>query len=189
MAQTEQEITRLLHSLKNDEESVKKVYPIVYNELYEMAHRQMRKERDGHTLNTSALVHEAYLKLVNYPPDNDWDGRHHFFGVAARAMRQILINYAKARNAQKRGGKMEVQPFQEEIYLTEEKAEELIHLEDALNQLEAMDERLARVVECRYFAGYTIEETADILNVSPATVKRNWTSARAWLFSRLNSEE
>ena len=188
MADTDQELTRLLHSLKDDEESVRKVYPLVYNELYEMAHRQMRRERNGHTLNTTALVHEAYIKLVDYPPDNNWDGRHHFFGIAARAMRQILINYAKARNAQKRGGTYEIQSFEEEIYLTDEKAVELIHLEEALNQLEEMDERLARVVECRYFAGYNIGETAEILGVSPATVKRDWTSARAWLYNRINSE-
>lgn len=175
--------------MNGDDDSVKELYPIVYNELHEMAHRQMKKERRGHTLNTTALVHEAYIKLFDYPPDGNFDGRHHFFGIAARAMRQVLVNYAKSRNAQKRSGRKDIQPFEEQIYLTEQKADELVKLEEALSILEKMEPRLGKVVECRYFAGYNIEETAEILDISPATVKRDWASARAWLFSFLNPEK
>lgn len=188
MADENENLTRLLKSMKGDNESVKKIYPIVYNELHAMAHQQMRKERNGHTLNTTALVHEAYIKLFDYPPDGNFDGRNHFFGMAARAMRQVLVNYAKSRNAQKRSGKKDLQPFEDEIYLTDEKADELVNLEEALKILEKMEPRLGKVVECRYFAGYNIDETAAILNVSPATVKRDWTSARAWLFKFLNAD-
>ncbi|NBC25445.1 MAG: sigma-70 family RNA polymerase sigma factor [Bacteroidetes bacterium] len=183
------ELTRLLNSLQEDDEAAKKIFPLVYNELHALAHRKMRKERNGHTLNTTALVHEAYLKLVDYPPENNWDGRNHFFGIAARAMRQILVNYARSRNAQKRSGNKNIQPFQEEIYLTEEKAGELVHLEEALTELEKLNERLGKVVECRYFAGYNIEETAEILGISSATVKRDWTSARAWLYNYMHPGE
>jgi len=183
------DLTRLLNSLQEDDEAAKKIFPLVYNELHALAHRKMRKERNGHTLNTTALVHEAYLKLVDYPPENNWDGRNHFFGIAARAMRQILVNYARSRNAQKRSGNKNIQPFQEEIYLTEEKAGELVHLEEALTELEKLNERLGKVVECRYFAGYNIEETAEILGISSATVKRDWTSARAWLYNFMHPGE
>lgn len=189
MADSKEDLTQLLHSLKGDRESVNKLYPLVYNELHLMAHKQMRRERNGHTLNTTALVHEAYIKLVDYPPDGEWDGRNHFFGIAARAMRQILVNYAKSRNAQKRSGNKDIQPFEDEIYLTDEKADELVKLEEALTILEKMDPRLGKVVECRYFAGYNIDETASILNISTATVKRDWISARAWLFSYLNQDD
>lgn len=185
----DKDLTRLLNSLQGDEEAVKKIFPLVYSELHALAHNKMRKERDGHTLNTTALVHEAYLKLVDYPPGDNWDGRNHFFGIAARAMRQILVNYARSRNAQKRSGKKNIQPFEEEIYLTKEKASELVHLEEALTELEKLNERLGKVVECRYFAGYNIEETAEILGVSPATVKRDWTSARAWLYDYMHQQK
>lgn len=175
--------------MNGDDDSVKKLYPVVYNELHEMAHRQMKRERRGHTLNTTALVHEAYIKLFDYPPDGNFDGRNHFFGIAARAMRQVLVTYAKSRNAQKRSGRKKIQPFEEQIYLTEQKADELVRLEEALSVLEKMEPRLGKVVECRYFAGYNIEETAEILDISPATVKRDWASARAWLYSFLNPEQ
>lgn len=187
MSESVNELTRLLNSLKGDSESVKKVYPIIYNELHMMAHRQLRNERDGHTINTTALVHEAYLKLIDYPPDNEWDGRNHFFGIAARAMRQILVNYAKNRNRQKRSGQKKVEPFEDGVYLTDQKADELIDLDEALTQLEKLNERQGKVVECRYFAGYNIEETAEILEISPATVKRDWTSARAYLYTQMKS--
>lgn len=189
MAQENENLTRLLQSIDGDDESVKKLYPIVYNELHAMAHQQMRKERHGHTLNTTALVHEAYIKLFDYPPDGNFDGRNHFFGIAARAMRQVLVNYARNRNAQKRSGTKDLRPYEDEIYLTDEKADELVNLEEALTVLEKMEPRLGKVVECRYFAGYSIEETATILDVSQATVKRDWTSARAWLYRFLNMDD
>ncbi len=186
MSQQKGDLTALLNSLSEDSSSVNRALPLVYDELRNLAHRQLRNERSDHTLNTTALVHEAYLKLVNHPPKGDWDGRRHFFGIAARAMRQILVNYALMRNRKKRGGSMNLQPFEDEIYLSEEKAEELIALDEALKELEKLNERQGRVVECRYFAGYNVEETADILNISPATVKRDWTSARAWLYSQIH---
>ncbi len=186
MSQQKSDLTALLNSLDGDSTSINKALPLVYDELRNLAHRQLRSERANHTLNTTALVHEAYMKLINHPPDGDWDGRRHFFGIAARAMRQILVNYALMRNRKKRSGNMNLQPFEDEIYLTQAKAEELIALDEALSELEKLNERQGRVVECRYFAGYNVEETAEILGISPATVKRDWTSARAWLHSQIH---
>ncbi len=186
MSDEQGELTALLNSLSGDSGAINKALPIVYDELRNLAHRQLRGERKDHTLNTTALVHEAYIKLINHPPDGDWDGRRHFFGIAARAMRQILVNYAMMRNRKKRSGNLGIQPFEDEIYLSEEKAEELLVLDEALKELEKLNERQGRVVECRYFAGYNIEETAEILGISPATVKRDWTTARAWLYAQIH---
>jgi RNA polymerase sigma factor (TIGR02999 family) len=186
MAEESFKLTQLLNSAGENSEAIDKIWPLVYNELRNLAHLELRKERKGHTLNTTALVHEAYLKLIKHPPEGEWDGRHHFFGIAARAMRQILVNYAKKRNRKKRGGKQTPVEFEEGIYLTEEKAEEIVALDEALERLEKINERQARVIECRYFAGYNIEETAQILDVSPATVKRDWTIAKAWLFRQIH---
>lgn len=186
MAKESLKLTQLLNSVDQNSEAIDKIWPLVYNELRNLAHLELCKERKGHTLNTTALVHEAYLKLIKHPPEGEWDGRHHFFGIAARAMRQILVNYAKKRNRKKRGGKESPIEFEEGIYLTEEKAEEIVALDEALERLEKINERQAKVIECRYFAGYNIEETAQILEVSPATVKRDWTIAKAWLFSQIH---
>lgn len=186
MAEESLKLTQLLNSVNENSEAIDKIWPLVYNELRNLAHFELRKERKGHTLNTTALVHEAYLKLIKHPPEGEWDGRHHFFGIAARAMRQILVNYAKKKSRKKRGGKQTPTEFEEGIYLTEEKAEEIVALDEALERLEKINERQARVIECRYFAGYNIEETAQILEVSPATVKRDWTIAKAWLFSQIH---
>ncbi len=189
MSYKKSKLTLLLNSVDLNSESFNKVLPLVYDELKLMAHRELRRERSDHTLNTTALVHEAYIKLIKHPPDGAWDGRRHFFGIAAHAMRQILVNYAKMKSRQKRGGNAIVQDFEEGIYLSEEKAEELVALDEALQRLEQMNERQGKVVECRYFAGYNIEETAEILGISPATVKRDWTIARAWLFSQVRASE
>jgi RNA polymerase sigma factor (TIGR02999 family) len=170
-----------------DSESVQKLLPLVYNELRQLARRELRNERPGHTLNTTALVHEAYLKLVQNPPKEDWAGRKHFFVIAARAMRQILVNYARSRKTDKRGGGNEPITLDEGYFITPEKADDLIGLDEALSRLEKLNERQSKVVECRYFGGYGVEETADILGISPATVKRDWTSARAWLYSQIRS--
>lgn len=185
MSEAKNQLTVILNSVRDDSESIKKVFPLVYDDLRNMAHRQLRRERAGHTMNTTDLVHEAYMKLVKFPPEGEWDGRRHFFGVAARAMRQILVNYAKKKNRQKRGGENQPVEFEEGFYMTEEKAEELILLDEALSRLEKMNERQGRIVECRYFAGYKVEETAEILGISPATVKRDWTTAKAWLYSQI----
>ena len=188
MSDAQVELTSLLNSVGNESGSLDKILPMVYDELRRLASQQLRGERSDLTLHTTALVHEAYLKLIKYPPKGDWEGRRHFFGIAARAMRQILVNYAWKKSRQKRGGKERPSEFEEGIYITEQKAEELIALDEALSILEKLDERQAKVVECRYFAGYNIEETAEILDISPATVKRDWTSARAWLHGQLKTE-
>jgi len=189
MAEQPVKLTQLLNSVTENSESIDKIWPHVYDELRIMAQRELRKERRGHTFNTTALVHEAYIKLVKHPPEGEWDGRHHFFGIAARAMRQILVNYAKKKSRKKRGGKQTPVEFEEGIYLTEAKAEEIVALDEALDKLEKLNERQARVIECRYFAGYNIEETAAILDISPATVKRDWTIAKAWLFNQMRQPD
>lgn len=176
-------VTALLEDLASgDVGALDRLFPIVYEELRRVAHGQLHRERTGHTLNTTALVHEAYLKLVRHPPDVQWKRRIHFFAVAARAMRQILVNHAKARSRAKRGGDAPQVSLDEAVIMPETRAEELVALDEALHRLEAMNQRQSRVVECRYFGGLTIEETAQVLGVSVVTVKRDWTTARAWLY-------
>ena len=182
-------VTRLLLSFaEGDEAAMDELMPIVYDELCRIARGQRRGERNGHTLNTTALVHEAYLKLVRLDRIQ-WQNRAQFFGIAAQAMRQILINYAVKRNAQKRGGGTPDVPLDDAVIMSPAQAEDLLALNDALRQLEALNQRQGRVVECRFFAGMTIEETASALDVSPATVKRDWTAARAWLNHALRPHE
>jgi RNA polymerase sigma factor (TIGR02999 family) len=182
-----QDVTQLLERLCQGEAQVlDRLFPLVYAELRRMAHRQLYHERRGHTLATTALVHEAYLKLVKHPPEVSWQGRAHFFAVAARAMRQVLVNYAKARGRLKRGGGASTLSLEEADLTAEVRAEELIALDEALGRLEEMNERQSRVIECRYFAGLTIEETAAVLSVSAATVKRDWTAARLWLYQEMS---
>jgi len=188
MPENAAEITRLLNSAGENPENINRALPLVYEELRLLASGQLRRERNGHTLNTTSLVHESYLKLVKHPPEGQWEGRRHFFGTAARAMRQVLVNYALKRSRKKRGGYLQIEPYEEGIFLSEQKSEELIALDSALKELEQMNERQCRVVECRYFAGYNIDETAEILEISKATVKRDWLSARAWLFTRMQEE-
>ena len=179
-------LTQLLNSLDGENsESINQLLPIIYNELRTLARRELRRDRPDHTLNTTALVHEAYLKLVQNPPSEDWNGRRHFFSIAARAMRQILVNYARDRKRLKRGGGVEDVPFDDALYLNDEKADEVIALDEALSRLEQLNIRHSNVVEFRYFGGYSAEETAEIMGVSIATVNRDWMSARAWLFSQL----
>jgi len=179
------EVTRLLRS---DPEKLEAVLPVVLDSLRAMAHRQLRGERQDHTLGTTALVHEAYLKLQGYGPI-EWTSRAHFSGIAARAMRQILVSYARRHTAEKRGGgaiRADLAPDD----LGEDPSEEwtrIVALDQALTRLQAHSERAARVVECRYFAGLTAEETAEALGVSPVTVARDWRTARAWLRTALTS--
>ena len=141
----------------------------------------MNRERAGHALDTTALVNEAYVKLVRHPPRVQWESRIHFFAVAARAMRQILVNHARARGRAKRGGDATQISLDEAVVMPEARSEELLALDQALELLEVMDQRQSRVVELRYFGGLTIEETALVLGVSAVTVKRDWTTSRAWL--------
>jgi RNA polymerase sigma-70 factor, ECF subfamily len=176
-------VTALLEEFAaGDAGALDRLFPLVYEELQRVAHGQMHRERAGHTLDTTALVHEAYLKLVRHPPRVQWQSRIHFFAVAARAMRQILVNHARARGRAKRGGSATEISLDEAVVMPEARSEELLALDHALERLEAMDARQSRVVELRYFGGLTIEETAQVLDVSAVTVKRDWTTARAWLY-------
>ena len=158
------------------------MFVVVYNELRQLAARKLRGERDDHTLSTTALVHEAWLEL-NKLNRIQWQNRGHFLAVAAQAMRRILIDYAVARGRQKRGGGQVVVSLDDgdALAIAHDRADELVELEEALERLQAINERQAKVVECRFFGGMSVEETADALNVSPATVKREWAIARAWL--------
>ncbi len=181
-ADKSREITRMLHEWSDGRrEALEDLMPLVYNELRRQASRYLRHERIGHTLQTTALIHEAYLKLIDQR-DVNWQNRAHFFGIAAQAMRRILVDYAKTRHREKRGGAGENLPLDEARFIAfKEKSIDLIALDEALTQLAKFDDQQARVVELRYFSGLSIEETAEVLKISPATVKRDWTIAKAWL--------
>jgi RNA polymerase sigma-70 factor (ECF subfamily) len=177
-----QEVTRLLSSLSSGDRSVlDALLPLVYGELRRLARRQLSRERPGHTLDSVALVNEAYLKLVEQ--DNvRWQNRAHFFAISARAMRAILVDYARSRNAAKRGGGGAAVPLDEvEELLSYEQAEHLETLDEALTNLASVNEEASRTVECLYFGGLTLEETAVALGLSVATVRRRWSFAKAWL--------
>lgn len=169
-----------------DRDALDRLLPIVYRELRGIAHRRLAGERSSHTLSTTALVHEAYLRLVQIDRVQ-WKNRSHFFAIAARAMRRVLVDYAVMRNAQKRGGGEALLALDDVAVAVETHADELVALDEALRRLEAIDERHGRVVECRVFAGMSVEETAAALDISTATVKRDWAMARAWLNRELES--
>jgi RNA polymerase sigma factor (TIGR02999 family) len=175
------EVTRLLAELDGEgRDAMDRVFPLIYDELHNVAHRQLRLERADHTLSATALVHEAYLRLAG-AERIEWRSRAHFFAVAARAMRRILINYAESRNAQKRGGQWQRVELVADSAVQRDRDVVMLDLDRALTRLAALDERQCRIVECRYFAGMSLEETAAGLDISVATVKREWTMARAWL--------
>jgi RNA polymerase sigma-70 factor (ECF subfamily) len=182
------EITVLLQ--QRDTESLEKLLPLVYDELREMATRLFRHEfRINHTLQPTALVHEAYLKLVGNNNGVSWQNRTHFFGIAARAMRQILVNHAIARKTEKRGAGQTMLALDEVIGLLNLQNIEVMALNEALEKLATLDTRQAQVVELRFFGGLTIEETAEVLKVSDFTVKSDWEMARSWLYLALKSTE
>lgn len=161
--------------------------PLVYGELKRIAARQLRHERAGHTLCTTALVHEAWIELSNLDRIK-WQNRNHYLALAAQAMRRVLIDHAVARKAQKRGGGERVETLSEDpLLLVHGRAEELLDLDNALQRLGTLDARQVRIVECRFFGGMSIEETAEALELSPATVKREWALARAWLNRELSA--
>jgi RNA polymerase sigma factor (TIGR02999 family) len=175
------EVTQLLAQLGGGgSAAVDRLVPILYNELRRIARRQMRGERADHTLDTTALVHEAYVKLVGLDRMS-WQNRAHFLSVAAQAMRRVLVDHAVGRRAQKRGGAHRKVPLEDADPKCSQPLELFVALDTALTRLEAIDVRLSRVVECRYFGGMSVEETAEALQMSPATVKRDWSIARAWL--------
>jgi RNA polymerase sigma factor (TIGR02999 family) len=175
------EITGLLVAwCDGDQMALEQLMPLVEKELHRIASHYMRREDPGHTLQTTALVNEAYLRLVDQR-DVRWQNRAHFFGIAAQIMRRILLNYARDRHRAKRGGRTVQVSLSEVAVLSEEKSEELIALDEALKRLALIDERKGRVVELRYFGGLSIEETAEVLKVAPITIIRDWNMAKAWL--------
>ncbi len=168
-----------------DREIAEEFMPLVYDELRRQARRYLRRERANHTLATTALVHEAYIRLIDQR-EVTWQNRAHFFGIASEMMRRILVNYAVHAKRQKRGGDFQKVTLDDRIPDDGAKNVDLICLDEALTRLEALDQRQARVVELRYFGGLSIEETAEVMNISPATVKREWNMARAWLRAELD---
>lgn len=181
-------ITELLEAhAAGHNQALDKLMPLVYDEMQRMAHHRLLGERSGHTLSTSALVHEAYLKLVDFNRIN-WQNRRHFYGIASQIMRNILVDYAVKRQAQKRGGNQQRVTLGEADAMTEMNIHDLLSVHDALKRLEQIDERQVRVVECRFFGGLTIEETAKALDISTPTVSRDWKMARAWLNRELSLE-
>ena len=178
-------ITALLHAhARGDATALDQLLPLVYGELRRIAQGRLRHERAGHTLAPTELVHEAFLKLV--PVERvDWRSRAHFFAIASRAMRNVLVDHAVRRGAAKRGGGVQAITLDEAEGAHEESLDELIALGQALDRLERLDARQARVVECRFFGGLSLDETAEALGISAATVSRDWTFARAWLHREL----
>lgn len=179
------DVTVLLSELtRGNQEAAEKLVPLVYDELKRLARGYMRRERPDHTLQTTALVHEAYLKLVRQQTVS-WQSRSHFFGIAAQLMRRILIDHARSYLREKRGGAKQVLPLNEALVFSPEHSEELVKLDEALDRLAKLDARQSHIVELRFFAGLTVEETAEFLAISPKTVKRDWSVAKAWLHGEL----
>jgi RNA polymerase sigma factor (TIGR02999 family) len=163
--------------------------PLVYDELRRLADHYLRRERSDHTLQSTALVHEAYLRLAGqHPPE--WQNRAHFFGIAAHVMRQILVEYARGRSAEKRGGNAITLTLDEAVALPRQMQTDIdvVALDRALNELSALDAQQGKIVELRFFAGLTIEDTSEVMGISPSTVKRDWVTARAWLFRAMTGE-
>ena len=180
-------VTKLLLEYSNGNQAVvNDIFPLIYDELKKIAGNYLRNERGSHTLQPTALVHEAYLKLVDHTRIN-WQNRAHFLGMAATMMRQILIDHARRHRAGKRGGEHENLSLEESIVIvSDEKSMDLIALDDALKELAKFDEQKSRIVELRYFGGLSVEETAEVLGVSEITVKRHWRMAKAWLAEAIN---
>lgn len=182
---TAAEVTSLLQaSSQGDEEALNKLLPLVYAELRKLANRYLRRERPDHSLQATALVHEAYLRLVGQ--EVSWQNRAHFFGVAAEMMRRILIDNARKHQASKRGSGAIKLALDEALDMADEKAAELIALDDALKALAVFDEQKSKIVELRFFGGLSIEETAQVMGLSAATVVRQWKLAKAWLYHEVN---
>ena len=181
-------VTQLLIEWRDgDQTSLDKLMPLVYEEMRRLAHYYMRRERAGHTLQTSALVNEAYLRLVDHK-NMRWQNRAHFFAIAAQAMRRVLIDHARSRQYAKRGGEAQMVELDEGTIAIQERAASLVALDDALTELAAFDLRKSQVVVLRYFGGMTVEETAEALGISPVTVMRDWSTAKAWLLRAISCE-
>ena len=172
---------------EGDREALEELMPLVYDELRRLARHYLRQERSDHTLQSTALVHEAYLRLAGGNAPN-WQNRAHFFGVAAHIMRQILVEHARGRGAAKRGGNALRLEIDEALVLPQQIDVDVVALDKALNELSEMDAQQGRIVELRFFGGLTIEDTSEVLGISPATVKRDWVTARAWLYRAMTGE-
>jgi len=185
MASPSSDVSLLLSELsRGNQEAGEKLVPLVYDELKRLAKSYMRRERPDHTLQATALVNEAYLKLVKQNAVH-WQGRSHFFGIAAQLMRRILIDHARGHLREKRGGDKQVLPLDEAVVFSPEHSEELVKLDEALQRLSKLDARQSRIVELRFFGGLSVDETAQFLGISPKTVKRDWSVAKAWLHGEL----
>lgn len=183
------EITQLLVAWNNgDAAALEQLTPLVHTELHRLAKRYMAGERQGHILQTTALVNEAFMRLIDWR-NVEWQNRAHFFGLAAQIMRRILVDFARARRREKRGGEALLVSLSEATNVAEDQRLDLVALDDALQTLEKLDPRQARVVELRFFAGLSLEETAEALKVSPRTVRRDWAVAEAWLYRELSKGE
>ena|SRR3984893_15901029 len=189
MASDQENVTRLLLEWSDgNQQALEEMLPLIYDELRHLAHNFLYRERPGHTLQTTALVHEAYLRLIDQR-DARWQNRAHFFAIAAQAMRRILIDSARKHVAEKRGGGGEKLSLTEVASIFLEPDANLLALDEALNALAEIDPQQSRIIELRYFGGLTIEETAEVMKLSPATIKREWAMARAWLHQTLTGGE
>jgi RNA polymerase sigma factor (TIGR02999 family) len=180
------QVTELLQRWSGGDSAAReRLVPLIYEELRQLARRCLAGQRENHTLQSTALVHEAYLRLIDYTTVR-WDSRIHFFAVAAQLMRRILVDHVRMRHAQKRGGGQVTLVLDERVASPHQRAVDLVALDDALNSLAHLDERQCRLVELRFFAGLTIEETAEVMKISPASVKREWATARLWLLREMS---
>ena len=183
-----QGVTELIIELSNGKrDAVDRLLPLIYDELKRLAASYLRRERADHTLQPTALVNEAYMKMIDITQVS-WQNKAHFIGVAANQMRRILVDHARNHNAQKRGGEFQILTLNEEIDKSDEESMDLIALDDALNELAKMDPVKAKIVELRYFGGLSTTETAEVLGVSPITVKRHWKLTKAWLYGQLSGQ-
>ena len=178
------QVTQLLKAMRaGDAHAAEDLLPLVYAELHRLAKAYMRRERPDHTLQATALINEAYLRLVG--EEVDWNSRAHFIGLAAHVMRRVLVDYARTRNAEQRGGGLKRVEMQDDLAISAEKLDELEELDEALKRLEKENPRQARVVELRYFGGLSVEQIGELLQIAPRSVKRDWALARIWLFREL----
>lgn len=182
------QVTQLLVAWGNGDEAAREeLISVVYQELHRLAHNYMKRESPGHTLQTSALVNEAFVRLVDQR-NVRWQNRAHFYGIAAQMMRRILVDYARSRRYAKRGGGAQAMSLDEAMIVSDERSAEVVSVHEALEQLAKFDPRKGQIVELRFFGGLTIEETAEVLGVSPGTVMKDWTLAKAWLRREISSD-
>lgn len=189
MTQDPHEVTQLLIAWSNgDKAALNRLMPLIYGELRQLARHYMSRERPGHTLQTTALVNEAYVRLIKRKGVH-WQNRAHFFAIAAQLMRTILVDHARSHAYAKRGGGIHKIALDDAVVVSQQRAADVVALDDALKQLAEIDPQQSRIVELRFFGGLTIEETAEVLGLSPATIKREWSTAKAWLYHELSQNE